>query len=178
MPQTAAGTVRDVRYEPDERPPLALALGLGFQFAMLAVAGIVLTPAIVVRAAGGSDGFLSWATFADGGPGLLATLVTVSALFQFALSARLSLLRRVLTPTVCGTVIMLIPVTLMPIMFGLLTDVPESAAPPRSLSRSSPRCARRASGASGRRSSASAPAVRSPARSASMRSSVSPRRTG
>ena len=66
---------------------------------------------------------------ADGGPGLLATLVTVSALFQFALSARLSLLRRVLTPTVCGTVIMLIPVPLMPIMFGLLTDVPESAAP-------------------------------------------------
>ena len=171
MPQTAGGTLRDVRYEPDERPPLALALGLGFQFAMLTVAGIVLTPAIVVRAAGGGDGFLSWATFAalaisgvttvlqavrigrvgsghvllmgtsaafiavcvtaiaDGGPGLLATLVTVSALFQFALSARLSLLRRVLTPTVCGTVIMLIPVTLMPIMFGLLTDVPESAAP-------------------------------------------------
>ena len=64
MPPTAAGTLRDVRYEPDERPPLALALGLGFQFAMLTVAGIVLTPAIVVRPAGGGDGFLSWATFA------------------------------------------------------------------------------------------------------------------
>ena len=56
--------LRDVRYEPDERPPAALAVGLGFQFAMLAVAGIVLTPAIVVRAAGGGDAFLSWATFA------------------------------------------------------------------------------------------------------------------
>ena len=171
MAQTAPGALRDVRYEPDEQPPAALALGLGFQFAMLAVAGIVLTPAIVVRAAGGGDAFLSWATFAalaisgvttvlqavrvgrvgsghvllmgtsaafiavcvtaitEGGPGLLATLVTVSALFQFALSARLSLLRRLLTPTVCGTVIMLIPVTLMPIMFGLLTDVPAGSAP-------------------------------------------------
>lgn len=171
MPQPAAGGIRDVRYEPDERPPFALALGLGFQFAMLTVAGIVLTPAIVVRAANGGDEFLSWATFAalaisgvttvlqavrvgrvgsghvllmgtsaafiavcvtaiaEGGPGLLATLVTISALFQFALAARLSLLRRLLTPTVCGTVIMLIPVTLMPIMFGLLTDVPETAAP-------------------------------------------------
>ncbi len=171
MAQADPGILRDVRYEPDERPPAALALGLGFQFAMLAVAGIVLTPAIVVRAAGGGDAFLSWATFAalaisgvttvlqavrvgrvgsghvllmgtsaafiavcvtaitEGGPGLLATLVTVSALFQFALSARLSLLRRLLTPTVCGTVIMLIPVTLMPIMFGLLTDVPAGSAP-------------------------------------------------
>ena len=85
----------------------------------------MLTPAIVVRAAGGSEDFLSWTTFAalaisgmttvlqavrvgrigaghvllmgtsgtfiavcvtalvEGGPGLLATLVTVSALFQF-----------------------------------------------------------------------------------------------
>ena len=171
MPQTATVTARDVRYEPDERPPAPLALGLGFQFAMLTVAGIVLTPAIVVRAAGASDDYLSWAAFAalavsgvatvlqavrvgrvgsghillmgtsaafiavcvtaiaEGGPGLLATLVTISALFQFALSARLALLRRVLTPTVCGTVIMLIPVTLMPIMFGLLTDVAEGSAP-------------------------------------------------
>ena len=171
MAETDQGALRDVRYEPNEQPPAALAFGLGFQFAMLTVAGIVLTPAIVVRAAGGGDAFLSWATFAalaisgvttvlqavrvgrvgsghvllmgtsaafiavcvtaitEGGPGLLATLVTVSALFQFALSARLSLLRRLLTPTVCGTVIMLIPVTLMPIMFGLLTDVPAGSAP-------------------------------------------------
>ena len=171
MTPTSAGSVRDLRYEPDERPPAALALGLGFQFAMLTVAGIVLTPAIVVRAAGGGEDFLSWAAFAalaisgittvlqavrvgwigsghvllmgtsaafiavcvtaivEGGPGLLATLVTLSALFQFALAKRLALLRRILTPTVCGTVIMLIPVTLMPIMFGMLTDVPEGSDP-------------------------------------------------
>ncbi len=131
----------------------------------------VLTPAIVVRAAGTGEAFLSWAAFAalaisgvttvlqavrvgrvgsghvllmgtsaafiavcvaalaGGGPGLLATLVTVSALFQFGLCAELSLLRRILTPTVCGTVIMLIPVTLMPIMFGMLTDVPDGSSP-------------------------------------------------
>ena len=167
----SADRVREVRYEPEETPPPALALGLGFQFAMLSVAGIVLTPAIVVRAAGAGEDFLSWAAFAalaisgittilqavrvgrvgsghvllmgtsaafiavcvtalvEGGPGLLATLVTLSALFQFGLSAKLSLLRRVLTPTVCGTVIMLIPVTLMPIMFGLLVDVPDGSSP-------------------------------------------------
>ena len=171
MTSTTAAGVRELRYEPEERPPPALALGLGFQFAMLTVAGIVLTPAIVVRAAEGGEDFVSWAAFAalaisgvttilqavrvgrvgsghvllmgtsaafiavcvtaivEGGPGLLATLVTVSALFQFGLSTRLSLLRRVLTPTVCGTVIMLIPVTLMPIMFGMLADAPEGAPP-------------------------------------------------
>ncbi len=169
MSSTTVAGVRDVRYEPEEQPPPALAIGLGFQFAMLTVAGIVLTPAIVVRAAGTGEDFLSWAVFAalaisgittvlqavrvgrigsghvllmgtsaafiavcvtsliEGGPGLLATLVTVSALFQFGLSTQLSVLRRILTPTVCGTVIMLIPVTLMPIMFGMLTDVPEGS---------------------------------------------------
>ena len=60
----------------------------------------------------------------EGGPGLLATLVAISALFQFLLSERLSLLRRIITPTVAGTVIMLIAVTVMPIIFGMLTDVP------------------------------------------------------
>ena len=68
-----------------------------------------------------------------GGPSLMASLIVVSSLFQFALAARLSLLRRILTPVVSGTVIMLIAVTVMPIVFGLLTDVPEgtpSAAAP------------------------------------------------
>ncbi len=63
----------------------------------------------------------------------MASLIVVSALFQFALAARLSLLRRVITPVVSGTVIMLIAVTVMPIIFGLLADVPEgtsSAAAP------------------------------------------------
>ena len=170
-------TDRDVRYQPDERPPAALAFGMGAQQAVLCIAGVVLTPVIVIRAAGDGDPYLTWAIFAallvsglttmmqavrvgrigagypllmgtsgafiavcvtalvEGGPGLLATLVAISALFQFALSERLSLLRRIITPTVAGTVIMLIAVTVMPIIFGMLADVPEgthSAAAPAS----------------------------------------------
>lgn len=161
-----------VRYQSDEKLPPALAFGLGLQLAVLCIAGIVLTPAIVIRSAGGSEDFLSWAVFAavaisgvttiiqairigrigagyvllmgssgafiavcitaiaEGGPAMLATLVFASSLFQFALSARLSLFRRILTPTVAGTVIMLIPVTVMPIIFDLLKDVPEGSPAP------------------------------------------------
>ena len=166
---TSGGSERPsgVRYEPNERPPPALAVGLGLQLAVLCIAGVALTPAIVVRAAGGAESYLSWAVFgavlvsgitsvlqavrigrigagyvlvmgtsgafiaicvgaiAQGGPAMLATLVVISSLFQFLLAWRLSLLRRILTPTVAGTVIMLIPVTVMPIVFGMLTQVPE-----------------------------------------------------
>ena len=63
---------------------------------------------------------ISVTALAEGGPAMLATLVVVSGVVLIALSARLSLLRRVLTPTVTGTVIMLMPVTVMPIMFDML----------------------------------------------------------
>ena len=61
---------------------------------------------------------------AEGGLSLLATLVLVASVVPLALSFRLTLFRKILTPTVSGTVIMLIPVTLMPSAFGLLGDVP------------------------------------------------------
>ncbi len=64
-----------------------------------------------------------------GGPALLATLLVVSSLFQFLVSSRLSLLRRIITPIVVGTVIMLIAVTVMPIGFDLLFQAPEGADP-------------------------------------------------
>ena len=141
----------------------------GLQAALLVLAGIVLTPAIVIRAAGTGESYLIWAVFAallvsgtttilqanrlgrigaghvlimgtsgafiavcvtalaEGGPGLLATLVIASSLFQFVLSARLSLLRRIITPVVAGTVIALIAVTVMPIMFDMLGEVPPGA---------------------------------------------------
>ncbi|MCY3732132.1 MAG: hypothetical protein OXF98_12395 [Rhodospirillaceae bacterium] len=159
-----------VRYQADESPPPALSFALGLQLAMLCIAGIVLTPAVVIRAAGGSEAYLSWALFAavavsgtttilqavrlgrigagyvllmgtsgafiaicvtaiaEGGPAMLATLVVISSLFQFTLSRRLSLLRRILTPTVAGTVIMLIAVTVMPIVFDMLSQ-PSQAGP-------------------------------------------------
>ena len=61
---------------------------------------------------------------AEGGLSLLATLVLVASVIPLAMSFRLTLFRKILTPTVSGTVIMLIPATLMPSAFGLLTDVP------------------------------------------------------
>ena len=67
------------------------------------------------------------------GPATLASLVVISALFQFLLAARLSLLRRIFTPVVTGTVIMLIAATVAPVLFDFLSDVPEgtdSAAAP------------------------------------------------
>ncbi|MCY3814815.1 MAG: hypothetical protein OXG59_00810 [Gammaproteobacteria bacterium] len=72
---------------------------------------------------------VSIAALAAGGPALLATLVVVLALVQFAFSARLSLFRRILTPTVTGTVLMLTPVTVMPIMFDQLANVPSGTPP-------------------------------------------------
>jgi len=65
------------------------------------------------------------AALVEGGPAMMASLIIVSSLFQFALAARLSLLRRIFTPVVSGTVILLIAATVMPIVFDTLTAVPE-----------------------------------------------------
>ncbi|MXY07146.1 MAG: hypothetical protein F4Y61_00690 [Rhodothermaceae bacterium] len=59
-----------------------------------------------------------------GGAGLLAKLVVITALAQVVLSMRLSLLRRILTPVITGTMIMLLPVTVMPVLFDMLNEVP------------------------------------------------------
>ena len=59
----------------------------------------------------------------------MASLIVVSSLFQFLMAAKLSLLRRVFTPVVAGSVIMLITATVMPFIFPLLGAVPEGTAP-------------------------------------------------
>ena len=64
-----------------------------------------------------------------GGGGLLGSLIIVSSLFQFLLAAKLSLFRRIFTPTVAGTVLILIPITVSPIILRKLADVPTDAAP-------------------------------------------------
>ena len=169
-PQTAHAHA-EILYEPGERPPFALGVGLGFQYTLLIAAGIVLTPVIMIRAAGGGEAYLSWAVFAalvicglttvvqatrigrigagyilimgsssaflavcvsaleQGGPGLLASLIIIASACQFALAAKLSLFRRVFTPTVAGTVLMLIPITIGPLILGKLADVPAGASP-------------------------------------------------
>ena len=61
----------------------------------------------------------------NGGPALMCSLIVVSSIVQFIIAFKLSVLRRIITPTVAGIVIMLIPVTVFPIIFDLLIDVPE-----------------------------------------------------
>ena len=80
---------------------------------------------------GTSGAFISVCVVAlvKGGPAMMATLIVISSLFQFMLAARLSLLRRIFTPVVSGTVIMLIAATVMPIVFDTLNDVPEDSPP-------------------------------------------------
>lgn len=159
-----------VLYEPDDRPPAVMTLGLGTQYALFVLGGIIMVPLLIFRAAGAPADELTWAVFASilvcglvtmtlamrvwrvgagyilmtnttgtaiavavdalaaGGIALLASLVLVCSLLQFALSFRLSLLRRVVTPTVSGVVLMLIPVTVMPVVFERLDDVPDGAA--------------------------------------------------
>lgn len=60
-----------------------------------------------------------------GGPALMCSLIIVSSIIQFTIAFKLSALRRIITPTVAGIVIMLIPVTVFPIVFDLLVDVPQ-----------------------------------------------------
>ena len=171
MESNIRNRIQDVRYEPDEQPPPLLSIGLGLQYAMMTVAGIVLAPAILVGAVGGDEAYLSWVLFSAlvvsgattviqcarigrigsgylllmgtssaflaicvaalerGGGGLMGSLIIVSSLCQLILAAKLSLFRKVFTPTVAGTVLMLIPVTLAPIIFRKLNDVPADAVP-------------------------------------------------
>ena len=167
MTDSAPESRSGLRYQPDDSLPVALAFGLGLQVAVLSMAAFILVPTIVMRAAGASEDYLSWAVFGTvaicgaatvlqsfrtgrigsghvlvmgasgafiavcinaveaGGPALLATLVIVSSLVPLLISRRLALLQRIMTPTVSGTVIMLIPVTVIPAIFKLLAAVPD-----------------------------------------------------
>ena len=54
---------RNLRYEPGERPPGGIVLGSGVQLVVLGIAGLIAFPTIVIRAAGESEAYLSWAVF-------------------------------------------------------------------------------------------------------------------
>ena len=165
----------NVRYEPDEHPPLPLAAGAAAQVTILMITPVVLTVVIVLRISDQPQSLIVWGAFGallvsglttilqaagvgrfgsghillmgtsgafiavciaaltTAGPATMASLIVVSSLFQFLLAARLSVLRRIFTPVVTGTVIMLIAATVFPLVFDSLTDVPEgthSAAAP------------------------------------------------
>ncbi len=159
VPQTGKPGNDQLKFDVGENPPWGLSTLLAFQTVLLCVAGIVLTPAIVLRGAGmpasmeagvifyalvisgvtttlqarkvwrfGSGYILLMGTSGAfiavgisaleyGGMSLLMTLIVVSSLIQFIFANHLGLLRRLVTPLVGGTTIMLIAVTVMPIVF-------------------------------------------------------------
>ena len=68
----------------------------------------------------------------DGGPATLTTLVLVSAVVQIAISKWLFILRRIVTPTVGGIIMMILSITLASVVFALLdkaSEVEPTAAP-------------------------------------------------
>ena len=148
---------------------MGLAVGVGLQLAVLNIAAIMLIPTVVMRAAGASEAYVTWAVFAtvavsglttvlqafrwarlggghvllmgasaafisvsitavaEGGAALLATLVVITAVVPLLLSWRLAQVQRIVTPTVAGTVIMLIPFTVLPAVGDLLVSVPDGS---------------------------------------------------
>ena len=79
-----------------------------FPFRYLGSGGLVVTNLNVPLLA------MSVLALAEGGPGLLATLVIATTLLQFVLVSRLASLRRIFTPTVSGIIIMLVAVSAVP----------------------------------------------------------------
>ena len=64
----------------------------------------------------------------EGGPSLLTSLIIVSSLSYLALALWLPLLRRIITPVVSGTVLMLIAVTILPIALDRVQEMPQGAS--------------------------------------------------
>ena len=61
----------------------------------------------------------------DGGPATLTALVLVTAVAQLVISKWLVILRRIVTPTLGGTVMMILSITLASVVFGLLDEASE-----------------------------------------------------
>ena len=108
-------------------------------FASLLVAG--LTTMMQIRGAGpvGARAMLPMFTAAfsipfcidavsDGGPATLAALVIVCGLGQMAISKWLFIIRRIVTPVVGGTVLMILSITLASVVPRLLPDAADSDA--------------------------------------------------
>ena len=108
-------------------------------FAALIISGIgtILQAAKIGRLGGGhllimgvTPNFIAVSVLAieEGGLPMLASLIVLSSLFYLALAIWLPLLRRILTPVVSGTVLMLIAAMVLPIAFDRMREVPEGAS--------------------------------------------------
>ncbi len=107
--------------------------------AMLICAGITALQAFQLGRFGAGHIVLAWpaalfiaimvAAVTTAGPGTFASLMVICSLIQVALSWWLPLLRRIITPIVSGTVTMLIAVSVLPIAFDSVLDLPAGAPP-------------------------------------------------
>ena len=70
---------------------------------------------------------ISVLALAAGGPPLLASLVVIGSLSYLTLAVWLPLLRRIITPVVSGTVLMLIAVAVLPIALDRVQEVPQGS---------------------------------------------------
>ncbi len=69
------------------------------------------------------------AAISIGGVAMFATVMVVCSLVQIALAWWLPVLRRIITPVVSGTVTMLVAVSVLPIAFDSVQDLPAGSAP-------------------------------------------------
>ena len=73
-----------IRYSADESPPHGLSAVLGIQIVVLILAGIALTPIIVLKAAGAEDQGADWVVFAALLVSGLATMLQARPIGPFA----------------------------------------------------------------------------------------------
>ena len=67
------------------------------------------------------------ATISAAGPATFTSLLVVCSVIQIALAWWLPTLRRIITPTVSGTVTMLVAVSILPVAFDVVQDLPADA---------------------------------------------------
>ena len=79
---------------------------------------------MLIHGSAGTFVAVSVTALAEGGPAMLATLAIVSGLVQVAISRQLSWVRKILTPVVTGTIVMLLSVTVIPILLRAFQQVP------------------------------------------------------
>ena len=63
----------------------------------------------------------------EGGAATLSALIVTSSLFQLVVSMRMSLIRRLVTPAMSGAILILLIITIVPVLFRSMNDVPDDA---------------------------------------------------
>ena len=109
-------------------------LNWGVFAAMIICAAVTALQAYQLRRFGAGHVVLAWpaamfitimvASVSSGGPAMFASLLVICSLVQIGLAWWLPTLRRIITPVVSGTVTMLIAVSVLPIAFDAVQDLP------------------------------------------------------